>query len=94
MDIKSKLPFSYVENVKKSARKLIGNCNEHTESLFLRIFEFDPNKRISFHELKSHPLLEMHFKQDQDYQDSLMLYNKAFKPKNIIAPVEQIDEGD
>lgn len=93
MDIKAKLPFSYSENVKKTFRKLIDNCNPQTEELFEKIFSFQPEKRMNFHDLKAHPLLAKYFKQDDEFTHSSILYNKEYKGKSN-APVTKIEEGD
>jgi len=40
--------FSYAAAVKKTRRKKIENCSSDMEDLFSRIFDIDPNKRITF----------------------------------------------
>jgi hypothetical protein len=56
------------------------------------MFELDPNKRISFHELKEHPLLKEYFPQDEAYQGSKVLYNKAYNGGEKQKPIDKIQE--
>ena len=40
--------FSYKRCVQKSKKKLMQNCTPEMEDLFKRIFEEDPEERITF----------------------------------------------
>lgn len=58
------------------------------------MFELDPRKRLTFHELKEHPLLKEFFPEDEAYTTSSILYNKAFDGKNKNLKIDQITEHE
>lgn len=78
--------------VKKSNRKITENCTPETEYLFSRVFEFDPHKRIDFHELKELEMFKEFFPEDDAYTTSSIMYKKAFDGKNKAAKIDKINE--
>lgn len=53
--------FSYEKAVKKTNKQLTKNCSKEMEDLFRRIFEIDPEKRITFIEIRQNPIFLKHF---------------------------------
>ena len=53
--------FSYREAVSKTKMKLVDNCTDDVEDLFKRIFDPDPDTRITFEEIRHHPIFKKNF---------------------------------
>lgn len=53
--------FSYKEAVKASKKKKMDNCTPEIEDLFKKMFEVDIAKRITFAEIREHPVFKKYF---------------------------------
>lgn len=53
--------FSFSEAVKKTKKKKVENCTPDLEDLFSKIFELDTDNRITFAEIRKHPVFVKHF---------------------------------
>jgi serine/threonine protein kinase len=47
--------------VRTSKKQKVENCSPVMDDLFRRLFEVDPEKRITFAELKRHPIFAKNF---------------------------------
>jgi serine/threonine protein kinase len=85
--------------VKQSKKALTQNCTPDIEDLFKKIFELDPDRRITFSDIRKHPVFSKLFPVIQEA--SKILYSKKFQPSKIIkggvgkkVPEKKIDEED
>lgn len=86
--------FSYKKAVMKTHKMLKENCTPEMEDLFERIFAVDPDKRISFYEIRTHPIFSKHFPVIEER--SKILYKQPFdnsksrvirkSPNNLLMP--------
>ena len=61
--------FIYSEAVKKTSKKREENCSADMDDLFRRIFDLDAERRITFSEIRYHPIFAKHFKDEKPYKD-------------------------
>jgi len=52
------------------------NCTPELEDLFKRMFEIDGSKRITFSEIRKHPVFALHFPNVDNVVDQI--YGSAF----------------
>lgn len=85
--------------MKQSKKALTQNCNPDIEDLFKKMFELDPDRRITFSDIRKHPVFIKHF--PIVHEASKILYSKKFQPSKIIkkeagkkVPEKKIDEED
>jgi hypothetical protein len=57
------------------------NCTNETEDLFKKIFNTNAEDRISFHDIRQHPLFKKYFPVIEEA--SKILYSKKFQSKII-----------
>lgn len=53
------------------------------------MFQIDQDKRITFADIRRHPVFINHFHEDS-YEESTVLYNKKWKVKNINDVIKEI----
>lgn len=53
--------FSYRKAVANTKRKNLENCTDEVEDLFRKIFRIDQEKRITFSEIRQHPVFAAYF---------------------------------
>ena len=73
--------FDFEISVKRTKKKKMENCTPEMKDLFKRIFNLDVNKRITFTEIRQHPVFAKHFSIIS--QDSLLLYKKKYVPSKL-----------
>jgi serine/threonine protein kinase len=59
--VKAATNFSYKKAVQKTLKQKLENCTPEVEDLFKRIFEVDNRKRITFSDIRKHPIFAHHF---------------------------------
>ena len=74
--------FVYSNAVMATRKKRTENCTPEVEDLFKRMFEIDPEKRITFSEIRKHPVFAKHFSVVNEA--SKILYGNRFQPSKII----------
>ena len=83
--------FNYTEYVEKSKKKLVKNCTPDIQDLFRKIFHPEPNKRITFAEIREHNVFKKHFPEGADkskiiYENKLRQFSSNIaKGPSIIA---------
>ena len=73
--------FSYKKSVENTKKKLLDNCTPETEDLFKKMFDIDAESRISFHDIRQHPLFKKYFPVIEEA--SKILYAQKFQSKVI-----------
>lgn len=48
--------------MKKSKKKIVENCTPEVEDLFKKMFETNPEKRLTFAEIREHKLFAEYFR--------------------------------
>lgn len=74
--------YSYTASVKQTKKQLMHNCTPDMEDLFRNMFELDPEKRITFSDIRKHPVFAKHF--PVVAEASKILYSKKFQPSKVI----------
>ncbi len=69
--------FSYRKAVANTKRKNLDNCTDEVEDLFRKIFRVDQEKRITFSEIRQHPVFAAFFPKPSP--ESKILYQTKFK---------------
>lgn len=60
---------------------MLDNCTPELEDLFKRIFDLDPKRRITFAQIREHPVFAAHFPIIDN--SSKILYGQNFTVMNI-----------
>jgi len=68
--------------VQTSKKQLVGNCTSDLEDLFKQMFNTNGDDRITFSEIRKHPIFAKHF--PVVAEASKILYSKKFQPSKII----------
>lgn len=77
--------FSYKEYVTNTKYGKIENCTEEMEDLFRKIFQLDPSKRLTFIEIREHPVFQGYFQNDKYSEIRLKgIYSKKVGESEII----------
>jgi serine/threonine protein kinase len=63
--------------VANTRKKVLSNCTDEVEDLFRKIFRLDQEKRITFSEIRQHPVFIKNFPKSSP--ESLILYKTKFK---------------
>jgi serine/threonine protein kinase len=74
--------FSYSKSISQTKKLLTVNCTNDIEDLFKKMFELDPDDRITFSDIRRHPVFAKHF--PIVAEASKILYGKKFQPSKII----------
>jgi len=74
--------FVYSNAVQATRKKKTENCTPEVEDLFKRMFDTDPERRITFSDIRKHPVFAKHF--PVVHEASKILYSKKFQPSKII----------
>jgi serine/threonine protein kinase len=74
--------FSYASFAKTTKKQILANCSPDIEDLFKKMFDLDPDNRITFSDIRRHPVFKKHFPVVQEA--SKILYSKKFQPSKII----------
>lgn len=74
--------FSYAASVKDSKKKIVSNCTPDLEDLFRCMFDLDPDNRITFSDIRRHPIFAKHF--PVVAEASKILYASKFQPSKIV----------
>lgn len=82
--VKQAKDFSYSAFVSRSKFKLMENCTSEVENLFSQMFEISPNERITFSEIRLHPVFRKFFP-DQINEQSQIMYKNKVKVKDMYA---------
>ena len=53
--------FSYSAAVKGTKKQKTQNCTPELEDLFKCMFDLDPDNRITFSDIRKHPIFAKHF---------------------------------
>lgn len=73
--------FSYKKVVDQSKKRIMANCTPEVEDLFKKIFNPNPETRITFSQIREHPLFVKYF--PVVHQPSRILYGKKFESKVV-----------
>ena len=73
--------FSYRNKVMKTRKKISENCTDEIEDLFKKMFSAKVEKRITFSEIRQHPVFLKHFPQASE--ESKILYMTKFKSSRL-----------
>ena len=73
--------FVYSEMVKKSKKQKTENCSPEMDDLFRQMFDTDIDNRITFSDIRRHPIFAKHF--PVVAEASKILYGKKFQPSKI-----------
>jgi hypothetical protein len=73
--------FSYKKVVDHSKKRIVANCTPEVEDLFKKIFNSNPENRITFSQIREHPLFVKYF--PVVHQPSRILYGKKFESKVV-----------
>jgi serine/threonine protein kinase len=68
--------------VAQTKKQMTVNCTPEVEDLFKKIFDLDPDNRITFSDIRRHPVFAKHF--PVVAEASKILYSKKFQPSKII----------
>jgi hypothetical protein len=68
--------FSYKKLVDLSKKRIMANCTPEVEDLFKKIFNPNPDDRITFSQIREHLLFAKYF--PVVHQPSRVLYSKKF----------------
>lgn len=74
--------------VKQTKKQLVNNCTNEMEDLFKSMFELDPEKRITFSDIRRHPVFIKYF--PVVAEASKILYSKKFQPSKIIKKEKKV----
>lgn len=70
--------FSYAKSIQGTKKQLTVNCTPEIEDLFKKMFDLDPDNRITFSDIRRHPIFAKHF--PVVAEASKILYSKKFQP--------------
>ena len=76
--------FVYSKAVEGTKKKRMENCIPELDDLFSRIFDTDIDNRITFSDIRRHPVFAKHF--PVVAEASKILYSKKFQPSKIVKP--------
>lgn len=74
--------FVYSNAVQATRKRKTENCTPEVDDLFKRIFDTDPESRITFSDIRRHPVFAKLF--PVVHEASKILYSKKFQPSKII----------
>ena len=74
--------FSFSKAVSQTKKQMTVNCTPEVEDLFKKMFDLDPDNRITFSDIRRHPVFIKHF--PVVAEASKILYSKKFQPSKII----------
>jgi serine/threonine protein kinase len=74
--------FVFSAAVKATKKQKLENCTPEMDDLFRRMFDIDPDNRITFSDIRRHPVFAKHF--PIVAEASKILYGKKFQPSKII----------
>ncbi|XP_031505878.1 uncharacterized protein LOC116268314 [Nymphaea colorata] len=74
--------FSYSKAVAQTKKQITANCTPDIEDLFKKMFDLDPDNRITFSDIRKHPVFAKHF--PVVAEASKILYSKKFQPSKIV----------
>jgi hypothetical protein len=74
--------YSYSKAVAQTKKQMTVNCTPELEDLFKKIFDLEPDGRITFSDIRRHPVFAKHF--PVVAEASKILYSKKFQPSKII----------
>ena len=74
--------FVFSTAVKGTKKKKLENCTPELDDLFSKIFNVDTDSRITFEEIRRHPIFAKHF--PNIAEASKILYRNKFQQSKII----------
>lgn len=84
--------FVFSTAVKSSKKQKLVNCTPELDDIFSKMFDVNPDTRITFSDIRRHPIFAKFF--PIIHEDSKILYSKKFQPSKIIKASASKKFGD